>query len=589
MSHGRAVLVAVVVAALAASGAMATSALDRLEQDSVDLRFTLRPVERPTDVVVVGVDDVSFSVLRKRWPFPRGLHARAIDALRRAGARVIVYDVQFTEPTESGQDEALYAAVGRSRRVVLATTETDGHGHTNVLGGDDNLRRAHAVAAASNLPSDAGGVTRRYSDAVNGLLAIAPVAARAAGHPAGARDFTAGGAWIDFRGPPGTIPTYSFADLVRGHVDPAAFRGKVVVIGATAPTLQDVHPVPTSSDGLMAGPEVQANAIWSAMHGNPLRSGPIWLDLLLIVALAGLPALAGLRARMALVAVATPVAAAAFFGAAQLAFDAGVIVGVVYPIVALLLGAVATIVAGYVTASRERRVISRYSEVLEERVRERTAQLHDTQLEVVQRLAQAAESRDEATGDHIARMTHISWRLALACGLGAQEAEQIRYASALHDIGKIAIPDRILLKPGRLTPEEWEVMKTHAALGAGTLTGSSSGLVQLGEEIALTHHERWDGSGYPGGLRGAQIPLAGRICAVADVFDALLSRRPYKEPWTLEKTLAQIRSDAGSHFDPRVVEMFIPLGAEIYDALGYTGERSAPAPEAGAELAPAAV
>jgi putative two-component system response regulator len=207
------------------------------------------------------------------------------------------------------------------------------------------------------------------------------------------------------------------------------------------------------------------------------------------------------------------------------------------------------------------------NEVLDARVRERTAELHDAQLEIVRRLALAAESRDEETGDHIDRISRLCYELGRAIGLPEPEAELLRHASVLHDVGKIGIPDRILLKPGKLDPDEWETMKAHAEIGASILAGSATPLLQAAEEIALTHHERWDGSGYPGGLAREEIPLAGRICAICDVFDALRSERPYKGPWPREDALAEIRNQSGSHFDPRLVEVFLRIqegsGAEL--------------------------
>ena len=140
------------------------------------------------------------------------------------------------------------------------------------------------------------------------------------------------------------------------------------------------------------------------------------------------------------------------------------------------------------------------------------------------------------------------------------------HASAMHDIGKIGIPDSILLKPGRLEPEEWEIMKTHAAIGASILAGSASPLLQAAETIARTHHERWDGNGYPAGLRGKEIPLEGRICAVCDVYDALVSDRPYKSSWTREAAMAEIAQQRGKHFDPAVADAFLTLAAREGDA-----------------------
>ena len=154
-------------------------------------------------------------------------------------------------------------------------------------------------------------------------------------------------------------------------------------------------------------------------------------------------------------------------------------------------------------------------------------------------------------------------RLALALGMPEEDAELLRHAAPLHDVGKIGIPDRILLKPGALDPDEWLVMQSHTLIGARILSGSDSRLVQLAEEIALTHHERWDGGGYPNRLRGEQIPLGGRIVAVVDVFDALRSERPYKPAWSLADTLEELARQRGRHFDPRVLDQFFAILPEL--------------------------
>jgi putative two-component system response regulator len=196
---------------------------------------------------------------------------------------------------------------------------------------------------------------------------------------------------------------------------------------------------------------------------------------------------------------------------------------------------------------------------LETEVAERTRDLEQARLEILDRLAIAAEYRDDATQEHAWRLGRTSALLALGLGLPDQEVELIRRAAPLHDIGKIGIPDAILLKPGRLTDEEFEQIKTHTTIGAEILSGSRSQLLGMAERIALTHHERWDGRGYPRGLAGEQIPLPGRIVAVADVFDALTHERPYKPAWPLQEAVAEIPSQAGGQFDPDVVGAFLQL------------------------------
>jgi putative two-component system response regulator len=180
-------------------------------------------------------------------------------------------------------------------------------------------------------------------------------------------------------------------------------------------------------------------------------------------------------------------------------------------------------------------------------------ELKNTHLELIQRLGRAAEFKDNETGMHVIRMSHVSGRIALEMGMDAGFAEQLVHAAPMHDIGKIGIPDHVLLKPGKLDDEELAIMRTHPQLGADILDKSNSQLIRLAHTVALYHHEKWDGSGYPFGLKGEEIPIEARIVAVAYVFDALLSKRPYKEAWPVEKAVEEIKSQINRHFDPQVV------------------------------------
>lgn len=200
---------------------------------------------------------------------------------------------------------------------------------------------------------------------------------------------------------------------------------------------------------------------------------------------------------------------------------------------------------------------------LAEEVDRRTRQIRETQLEIIRRLGRAGEYRDNETGAHVIRMSRICQALALEAGLDKDFAENLLYASPMHDIGKIGVPDHILLKPGRLDAEEWRIMQRHVDIGAEILAGHSSDLMQMAHRIALSHHEKWDGSGYPGGLAGTDIPLEGRIAAIADVFDALTSVRPYKRAWPVSEAVALINDQAGRHFDPDLVRMFNRILPEI--------------------------
>lgn len=200
---------------------------------------------------------------------------------------------------------------------------------------------------------------------------------------------------------------------------------------------------------------------------------------------------------------------------------------------------------------------------LEKRVRERTRELEETRMEVVRRLAIAAEYKDNETGLHVVRMSKVAKVLALAVGMSGEDAELLLQAAPMHDIGKIGIADNILLKPGKLTDDERAVMMEHARIGAEILGEHEWPLMQMARLVALTHHEKWDGTGYPKGLKGEDIPLVGRICAIADVFDALTSDRPYKKGWTIEDATTFIQEQSGRHFDPALVEKFIECLPEI--------------------------
>jgi len=215
-------------------------------------------------------------------------------------------------------------------------------------------------------------------------------------------------------------------------------------------------------------------------------------------------------------------------------------------------------------------LMSHYQKELESEVSKRTEELRlalekikAASLDTIYRLSIAAEFRDEDTGSHIKRVSLYCAVVGHRLGLTESDIETILYAAPMHDLGKIGIPDLILLKPAKLNPQEWEIMKQHTVIGARILKGSDAEFIRLGETIALSHHEKWDGSGYPKGLKGNQIPIAARITSIADVFDALTSKRPYKEAFSVEKSVNLIREGKGSYFDPDVVDAFFASEDEI--------------------------
>jgi len=222
-------------------------------------------------------------------------------------------------------------------------------------------------------------------------------------------------------------------------------------------------------------------------------------------------------------------------------------------------------------------LLKNHNYILEERVQARTKELHTSFIESIFTLMRAAEYRDDETGAHVKRVSHYTKVLAGQLGMTPEFCDQIFYASPMHDIGKIGTPDHILLKPGGFEPAEWEIMKSHALIGANIMSGNSSPYLQMGYDIALGHHERWDGGGYPNGIKGEAIPLPARIMQLADVYDALRSKRPYKPAFTHEKSLDIICKGDGrtlpSHFDPAVLDAFIKR-ADAWAEIFATGGES---------------
>jgi len=326
------------------------------ELDTVDARFTVRGDQSPPkDVVVVKIDDVTFSDLQQRFPFPRSVHARLVDRLRREGAKVIAYDVQFTEPTTPAEDNALIDAVARADKVVLATTEVDDRGRTNVFGGQDVVREIGARVGNASYITDSGGVIRRMPYELEKLKSFSVATAEtASGDKIDPSAVPKGGAWIDWHGPPGTVKSVSFSNALEGRVPRDFFRGKIVVVGASAPSLQDVHATAVTGNELQPGPEIQAESIETALDGFPLKeaSGSVNVILIVLLGMVG-PAIA-LRFGPLRAAIFGVLAAALYTVAIQLAFNAGWIVNFLYPLGSLVLGVVGALAIALVLDAFER-------------------------------------------------------------------------------------------------------------------------------------------------------------------------------------------------------------------------------------------
>lgn len=358
--RGRLALLATLAVAAASGGVVAyqSDVLRWLELQSIDARFGVRGERpEPKSVAVVAVDTATFNAFPSRqWPYARRLHARAIDILREAGAKIIEYDVQFTEPTTETDDLRLFDAVRRAGNVVLGTSEIAAGGKTRIFGGDENVKAARAVAGSAQYDLDPNGVIRRIPFQTDGLKTM-PVATyeRMFGRPPDREGFKPDGAWIDFAGGPGSVRTLSFSDLLTHKFSKDFFRDRVVVVGASAPSLQDVHPTSTSGAGEMSGPEIQAHAIDTLVRGVPLRQAPGWVDIGLIILLALVAPLPGLRLGVMAALGAAIVGSLVFLAGAQLVFQDGQIVTVVYPLAAAIVSTLGVIGVHYFTEVRERR------------------------------------------------------------------------------------------------------------------------------------------------------------------------------------------------------------------------------------------
>jgi adenylate cyclase len=365
-------LLAVTVLAIAIGvTGYAAHLLRSFELGTVDTRFSIRGKQpRPDNIAVVGIDDTTFNQLGLQWPFPRHVHGLLIRRLTEAGATAIGYDVQFTEPTQPREDNALVRAVEGADNVVLSTTEVNERGESNVFGGEEVVKQVGARAANTTVQVDPGGVLRRFPVAFDGLVSFPVALAEAATGEAVDRG-EAGGQypWIDYRGPPGTFAHYSFSKVLRGEVPDRAFRGKAVIVGAAAPSLQDFVATPVGEGHEMSGPEMLANATWTVENGFPLQSAPGFLNIALIVFFGLVAPAAQLRLRpLPGFAVAVGLGLLFVVGV-QVAFDSGWIVSVAYPLSALILSAVGALaVTALITAYERQQVRETFARFVPESV-----------------------------------------------------------------------------------------------------------------------------------------------------------------------------------------------------------------------------
>jgi len=336
----------------------ATEVAHEAELSTVDARFSIHGEQKPPeDVVMVLIDDTTSNELDIRFPYPRSLHARVIDAISAGGPKAIAYDVEFIEPTTPRQDNALITAVGRAGpdKVILADTQPNPDGESGVFGGQQVLERIGARAGNTQIGEDSDGVRRRVPYSV-GLQKTFPVvsAEMVLGEEITEGDLGGDSAWIDFAGPPDTYPSVPFSRVLNGEVDPGMFAGKIVVVGASDPGLKDIAETSTTDDGLMSGPEIEANAIATALNGFPLQSAPLGVDLILIVLMGVVAPAASFRLPTLRAFGLALGAGALYLVAAQIAFNADRILPVLYPMLGLALGIVGSLAVNYLLEAYER-------------------------------------------------------------------------------------------------------------------------------------------------------------------------------------------------------------------------------------------
>lgn len=596
-----------------------------------DVFFRLRG-KRPVSgrIVIAAIDEKTLAAFGK-WPIRRSIYGDLLPKLKDAAA--VGFDVVLSEPAPD--DGAVALAMKRHRRVVLpvyldrtlkvtmpvSSLSFAAAGHVHVEQGVDHVARDvfHTIAGNGwQIPSLTSAMFR-MATGVPGTPPAMPGIVPAA-EPVHQTDPHS----INFYGPPGTFPQVSVADIAAGRYPPGFFTGKIVLVGLTTPGIIDEVATPFSEErNGMTGVELHANILNNLLDDNRIRQVPDWLrfaaaTLLTVVVWVLFGSTSEVKAFIISVTGLLLLSAYSYclFAAEELWLAPSLLYASISAsfmvchlrqldetarrlesehraITALINGGTAPqqgTTGGLLTLLTQvgiNRNIDRlvelqktYADNLQAAVNSRTRELEEALAtiasmsdEMVLRLAWAVESKDKDTSEHTSRLGLYARVIAEELGLPAEFIDSIAYASALHDVGKIGISDNILLKKGPLKVEEMEIIKTHCLIGKRILDNSSFPKIQMCASIALNHHERWDGTGYPNGLKGDDIPLEARIIAVCDCYDSLRSSRPYKEAYDHETAL-RIMLEGNSrtspkHFDPVVLEAFrqtAPLLAQIFTA-----------------------
>ncbi len=605
------------------------SFVSSLEMKAYDSFLRFAPPRAPTgEVLLVDLDEASLERFGQ-WPWPRYRVASLLSRIREMGAAVVALDLVFAEAdrTSTDGDRALAAVLASGPFVLgyqfdftaargddrllhplrIATRARGGRAEEalfdapGVVANLPVLARATGASGFFNVVPDRDGVLRRvpmvirhHGNLYPGLALAAFLRARGGdpvleSGPEGVESLRLGGRVfpldrkgnlsVNFRGPRRTFPSLSAGAILEGAADPGAIRGKIVVFGTTAAGLHEIRTTPL--EPAHPGPEIQATVIDNLLAGDALVL-PVWsraLQVMLVLVPGVLLALVASRSgAVSAITLATAAVGGLWGGGYWLLSRHGIFVSPVLPAGAAALVFSVTTSTRFAWAERE--------------VRERERKIARTQDAVILSLASLAETRHQETGGHIHRTRHYMRALALelrknprhAAALDDETVDLLFRLAPLHDIGKVGIRDSILLKRDRLTEPEYEEMKRHTLYGSETIRlandfmGGDSFLA-MADDIVRTHQERWDGTGYPEGLKGDAIPLSGRLMAVADVYDALISARGYKPAIPHEAAIGMMAAERGSHFDPDVIDALLKVQEEFRGIAGrYAGGGVEPEP-----------